>query len=110
MARENQNPDEKKVKSAVSFIFDAPCKEEIVAMDCNDYCEQLAELAEQVAKGGNLEELLPDWERHMAYWSDCREEFEALVAVLKAEYADELSDEIESIITRTPGEEAPHSP
>ena len=87
---DTQNKDE--AKRALTFIMDAPYDEEIVAMDCNDYCEQLAELAERVASGEKLEELLPKWQEHMQYWSDCREEFEALVAVLKAEKAAELEE------------------
>ena len=86
MTRKSEHKQENS-KDAMSFIFRAPYKEEIVAMDCNDYCEQLAELAERVASGEKLEDLLPDWEHHMQYWTDCREEFEALVAVLKAEQA-----------------------
>lgn len=81
--------DENNVQSILDFI-DAPCNDEIVSMDCNDYCEILAELAEQVAKGADLKDLLPELETHMQYWSDCREEFDALVAVLRAELQDEL--------------------
>lgn len=76
--------DENNVQNMLSF-FNAPADEEIIALDCNDYCEILAELAEQVAKGANLQDLLPELEKHMQHWSDCREEFDALVAVLKAE-------------------------
>lgn len=91
MANE-QNPKNNEAKRALTFIMDAPYDEEIVAMDCNDYCEQLAELAEKVANGQKLDDLLPEWQEHMQYWTDCREEFEALVAVLKAEKAAELED------------------
>ena len=56
-------------------------------MDCNDCCEQIAQLAEQVAKGASLDDILPEMQKFMQYWSCCREEFEALVAVLQAENA-----------------------
>ena len=92
MAMEQNNPNKEEAKRALTFIMDAPYDEEIVAMDCNDYCEQLAELAERVAGGESLDDLLPEWQEHMKYWSDCREEFDALVAVLKAEQAAELED------------------
>lgn len=82
------NCNEENVNNLLGFVFDAPHNEEIVKMDCNDYCEQLAELAEQVANGKSLADLQPDWEEHIQHWRDCREEFDALVAVLKAE--DEL--------------------
>lgn len=76
--------NEDNINDILEFIS-APYNEEIVAMDCNDYCEQLAQLAEQVASGANLEDLLPALETHMRHWTDCREEFDALVAVLRAE-------------------------
>ncbi len=77
--------NEENVNNLLGLVFDAPLDEEMVKLDCNDYCEQLAEIAEQVAGGKSLTELLPDWEQHIQYWKDCREEFEALVAILKAE-------------------------
>ncbi len=83
--------DEENIHNIIGF-FDTPYNEEIVAMDCNDYCEVLSELAEQVARGAKLEDLLPDWELHMRFWSDCREEFEALVAVLKAELSNQSAN------------------
>lgn len=70
-------------------LLEAPYDEEIVNMDCNDYCEQLAELAERVAEGDDLTRLLPALQEHMQYWSDCCEEFEALVEVIKAEQQSE---------------------
>jgi hypothetical protein len=91
----SQRSDKRNMANTLSFIFDAPLNEDIVKMDCNDYCEELAELAEQVANGAKLEDLLPDLEEHMQYWSDCREEFDALVAVLKAEKAEKLLDALE---------------
>lgn len=71
----------------LDFIANAPADEEIIAMDCNDNCEQIAQLAEQVANGAELSEILPELQKFMNYWGDCREEFEALVAVIKAENA-----------------------
>jgi len=67
------------------FIVNAPADEEIIAMDCNDNCEQIARLAEQVANGADLNDILPELQKFMNYWGDCREEFEALVAVIRAE-------------------------
>jgi hypothetical protein len=42
-------------------------------------------LAERVANGERLEDIMPEFEEHVRCWKDCREEFEALVAILKAE-------------------------
>lgn len=72
-------------RQLVQFMTDAPFDEVIIEMDCKDGCEELARLAELVAAGGDLHELLPELEEHMGYWKDCREEFEALVDIVKAE-------------------------
>ncbi len=67
------------------FIANAPTDEELIKMDCNDCCEKIARLAEQVAHGAELSDVLPELQKFMVYWDDCREEFEALVAVLRTE-------------------------
>lgn len=83
---------EENVTEVLNFIFEAPCEDEIVAMDCNDYCEELAQLAEQVAEGAKLEDLLPALKEHMHYWKDCREEFDALVAIIQAEKEESIDE------------------
>jgi hypothetical protein len=87
----------KNLTELINFVENAPAVEDIIAMDCNDHCEEMAILAEQVANGADLEEILPDLKEHMKYWGDCREEFLALVSVLKAELMNDLPelDEIE---------------
>ena len=74
------------------FVENAPANDEIIAMDCNDHCEQMACLAEQVANGADLSVVLPELKEHMKYWGDCREEFIALVNILKAEMSNEIPD------------------
>ena len=76
----------------LNFVENAPANEKIIAMDCNDHCEDMAKLAEMVANGADLAEVLPELQEHMKYWGDCREEFIALVHVLKAEMLDELPE------------------
>jgi len=76
----------------MNFVDNAPENQEIIDMDCNEHCEQLAALAEQVANGVELESVLPELKEHMKYWGDCREEFMALVTVLKAELMDDLPE------------------
>ena len=71
----------------IDFIVNAPADETLIKMDCNDCCEKITQLAEQVANGAELREILPEMKKFMRYWGDCREEFEALVAVLKREKA-----------------------
>jgi len=80
----------KNLASLLNFVENASANEEIIAMDCNEHCEQLAALAEQVANGASLDDVLPELKEHMKYWGDCREEFYALVAVLKAELDEDL--------------------
>ncbi|MCA9887433.1 MAG: hypothetical protein KC546_03635 [Anaerolineae bacterium] len=91
MSQQNQ-PDQrlKNLEFLLEFVEKAPEHAEIIAMDCNDHCEQMATLAERVADGEALENVLPELQEHMKYWGDCREEFYALVHVLKAELAGEL--------------------
>ncbi|MCS6834785.1 MAG: hypothetical protein NZ750_02060 [Anaerolineae bacterium] len=73
------------LQALLDFVANAPEDPIIIAMDCNDHCEKMASLAERVANGETLEDILPELQEHMRYWGDCREEFMALVAVLKAE-------------------------
>jgi hypothetical protein len=82
--------NEENVDELMKFVLDAPFDEEIVDMDCTDGCEQLARLAELAAQGHDIGALLPALEEHMAFWKDCREEFQALVAILRAEQAGAL--------------------
>ena len=76
------------LEALMDFVANAPANQTIIDMDCNDHCEQLAALAEQVAQGADLNDVMPELQHHMRYWGDCREEFLALVAVLKAEMQD----------------------
>ncbi len=77
--------DGDQITQLFDFIANAPADETLIKMDCNDCCEQISRLAEQVANGAELSEILPEMQKFMRYWGDCREEFEALVAVLKQE-------------------------
>lgn len=68
-----------------------PLDEESVKMDCNDGCEEIAQLAERVAKGERVEDVLPNYAEHLKQWDCCREEFEVLVEVIRAEQAESES-------------------
>jgi hypothetical protein len=91
--------NEKNINNMLKF-FAAPCDEEIVSLDCNDFCEQIPTLAERVANGENLADILPELENHIQYYKDCREEFEALVELIKAE----KSGALETFTPPTDGE------
>lgn len=82
----------KNLQILMDFVLNAPSDEEIMAMDCNDSCTRMASLAERVADGESLDAVLPELKEYMKYWGDCREEFIALVKILKAELADDLPD------------------
>ena len=69
------------------FVVNAPADETLIKMDCNDGCEKISRLAEQVANGADLSDILPEMKEFMQYFGCCREEFEALVAVLRQEKA-----------------------
>jgi len=84
--------DGENMERLFDFIVNAPADETLIKMDCNDCCEKIAQLAEQVANGADLNEILPEMQKFMRYWGDCREEFEALVTVIKQEKAMENFD------------------
>ena len=71
----------------VDFIANAPADPALINMDCNDCCENITRLAEQVANGADLNEIWPEMQKFMQYFGDCREEFDALVAVIRQEKA-----------------------
>jgi hypothetical protein len=55
------------------------------AVDC-EICEQQLEcLAEKVAAGAERSELLRAVETHLCVCGDCREEFNALLSIIRAE-------------------------
>ncbi|MCY4021308.1 MAG: hypothetical protein OXG39_18015 [Chloroflexi bacterium] len=83
----SQAPDGDQLGKLVDFIVNAPADESLIKMDCNDCCEKITQLAEQVANGADINEILPEMKKFMHYWGDCREEFEALVAVIQREKA-----------------------
>ena len=87
-----QTHDGDQLDKLVDFIANAPADDTLITMDCNDCCEKITQLAEQVANGADLDEIWPEMQKFMRYWGDCREEFEALVAVIRQEKALENFD------------------
>lgn len=77
----------------LDFIMNQPLDEDCVSMDCTDDCEQISRMAERVAAGERLEDIAPDFEQFVGQWKDCREEFEALVAILRAERGQQIGSE-----------------
>jgi len=70
---------------------DQPFNEDAVSMDCKDGCEELAQLAERVIQGEKIEEIFPVYADHMDQIGCCKEEFDALVNVLKVDKEDPAS-------------------
>lgn len=89
----SNNKDE--IKNILDFL-QAPEDDYMMEIDCSN-CDTLAALAEKVASGTPLQQVLPALAEHIQYWRDCREEFEALVAVLKAEDDGTLADALNEI-------------
>jgi hypothetical protein len=73
------------MKKLVDFICASTPSDDIVHMECDLYCDKLAVIAERVVAGEKLSDILPEFDAHICNSPDCREEFEALVAVLRAE-------------------------
>ena len=91
--------DEKNINDMLSFLMEQPCEQEIIDMDCNDYCGKIARLAELVAEGAHLNHVRPALEEHLQHWQDCREEFDALVAIIQAESDGKVnSPEVEALL------------
>lgn len=62
---------------------DEPFDQDCVDMDCTDGCEEIAQLAERVAQGERLDELVPKFANHLDQIECCKEEFDALVNVIQ---------------------------
>lgn len=60
-------------------------------MDCETCAAQFDCLAEKVAAGANLHDLLPEVEAHLECCADCREEYNALLAIIRAENSGTLA-------------------
>jgi predicted anti-sigma-YlaC factor YlaD len=60
-------------------------------IDCDTCSAQFDCLVEKVAAGAALRELLPEVEAHLECCNDCREEYEALLAIIRAENGGQLA-------------------
>jgi hypothetical protein len=60
-------------------------------MDCERCAQELDCMVENVAAGAKLADLLPAVEAHLKCCADCREEFEALLVIIRAENRGELT-------------------
>ncbi len=90
--------DDSNRKKLMDFVLNTPFDEDCIEMDCTEGCEQIASLAERVACGERLDEIMPVLKEHMKYWRDCREEFDALVAVIRAEKSGALAAQLDALL------------
>ena len=58
-------------------------------IDCGAAASHFTSLGEQALAGADIHRLLPEAAAHIAHCPDCREEYDALLAVLRAEQANE---------------------
>jgi predicted anti-sigma-YlaC factor YlaD len=81
----------KQLLAVVEAIFAVHAGE----IDCEGCGAEMPRLVELVEKGEDPAILLPAVQEHLNHCRDCREEFEALLAIIKAENAGLLSQEDE---------------
>lgn len=92
-AAPTQRGVDEQLVSFFNYLLTDPCNNS-VDMDCCDCCEYTSMIAEQVAKGRPLRELMPDLAKHMHCYPCVQEEFQALTAILAAEQSG-LIDQVE---------------
>jgi hypothetical protein len=76
------------LKKLVQSIFDTHADDVIDCERCN---EQLCHLVELVAGGADLCQLIPAVEAHLACCADCKEEWDALLCIIRAEQTGTLT-------------------
>ena len=81
-------PDEQ-LRKLIDHIFVSHQDDE---MDCEACTCQLECLAEKVAGGASLHDVLPEVEAHIRCCPDCREEWQALLCIVRAERDGSLSN------------------
>jgi hypothetical protein len=79
-AKASTTPDLDVVKKMVRGIVTTRPDE----LDCGECFEQVDRFAEMVLEGRDVNEALPLVQDHLEHCRDCREEFEALMAALRA--------------------------
>jgi hypothetical protein len=73
----------------IQAIFDEHQDSEI---DCETCSQELNCLAELVTAGAEVRQLLPAVEAHLRCCGDCREEYQALLCILRAELTGQIEN------------------
>ncbi|MBL8119165.1 MAG: hypothetical protein J0L63_13980 [Anaerolineae bacterium] len=79
---------DEQLRKLIDHIFDSHQDD---VLDCDSCGCQLECLAEKVAGGASLREMWPEVEAHLMCCRDCREEWQALLCILRAESNGQLS-------------------
>ncbi len=77
------------VEALIKTIFDTHADGVI---DCESCDAHLCRLAELVSSGADICTLIPEVEAHLKCCRDCKEEWDALIAIMCAEQAGLLKD------------------
>jgi hypothetical protein len=86
---------DKNVEDRIQKLLDCLNDTQEDEADCIDFDLQAHCLAESLARGYPASVIPPDIKAHLQHSNDCREELEALVAIIEAELAGELPPEEE---------------
>ena len=87
------SPAEPPADRQIQSLIDCLATTQEVEDDCAEFDKKMDCLAELLAQGKSPSEVItPEVETHLLHSNDCREEFEALIAILKAEEAGELEN------------------
>ena len=78
------NDTDAQLAAFFAYLVSEPC-EHSCNMDCDDCCEYTSRLADQVAAGHSLRELMPELASHLHCSPSVSEEFQALIQILEAE-------------------------
>ncbi len=71
------------LKKLIECIFDQHIDADL--LDCETCGAHFHRLADLVANGAQVQQLLPEVEQHLACCSECTEEFQALLSIIIAE-------------------------
>lgn len=73
---------DERLKKLLDCIFDTHAE---TTLDCETCGSQFHSLADMVAAGANVSQILPAVQEHLACCPDCNEEFQALVSMIMTE-------------------------
>ena len=72
---------------AVPMVMQQLAATQDVELSCDEILALMDECAEAVLRGEDLARVVPLFEKHIQMCGDCREEFEALLRMLRAQQA-----------------------